>query len=281
MILEVDNIHFHYPSGGRVLKGVSFKISRGECVALLGVNGAGKSTLLKCINAILSPSKGTVLIRGEDVRWWNRTEIAQKIGYVPQRSYETDLTVFEMIALGRRPYLNWSLSDKDHRIIDEVIISLGLQDLTMKRVSELSGGELQKVMIGRALAQTPEIFLMDEPTSHLDIRNQLEVMKIIRRITKNRKPPAATIVCLHDVNLALRFADRLIFLKDGVIWAITTPKDLDPDVVREVYGVRVQKIYAGNHALVVPVDEEEYDEKISYSAPDVAYSSYRMAEHRS
>lgn len=280
MILRVKNVHFHYPSGGRILKGVSFEISRRECVALLGVNGAGKSTLLRCINAILSPCMGTVLVRGEDIRKWDRNRIARKIGYVPQRSHETDLTVFEMIALGRKPYLNWSLSDEDYRIIDDVVVSLGLQDFAMKRVSELSGGELQKVMIARALAQTPEVFLMDEPTSHLDIKNQLEVMKIIRNITKNHKPSVATVVCLHDVNLALRFADRLIFLKDGVVWAITTPKDLDPDVVYEVYGVRVQKFYVGHHTLVVPIDEEECDEEIGYSVHGVVHSSYHMAEHR-
>ncbi|MCX7822148.1 MAG: ABC transporter ATP-binding protein [Syntrophobacterales bacterium] len=266
MIIKVEDIYFKYPSGGTVLNGISFEIKKGECVALLGVNGAGKSTLLKCINAILSPYKGVVYINGEGISSWGRRRIAQHIAYVPQRSQDSDLTVFEMIALGRKPYIDWALSEEDYQIIDDVITSLGLQNFTLKRVSELSGGEFQKVMIGRALAQTPDVFLMDEPTNHLDIKNQLDVMRTIRKITKSRIPSVATIVCLHDINLALRFADRLLFLKDGLIWSIVTPEELDPKIVFNVYGVPVSIVKSKGYNVVVPVDEEHYNEERNYPA---------------
>jgi iron complex transport system ATP-binding protein len=186
-----------------------------------------------------------------------------------------------MIALGRKPYITWSLSKHDYKIVDDVITALGLKSLAMKRVSELSGGEMQKVLIARALAQTPDVLLLDEPTSHLDIKNQLEVMKIIWNITKNRRPLVATIVCLHDVNLALRFADRLIFLKNGIIWAATTPDELDPRTFKDVYGVRVQMVRAGKHTVVIPVDdlvEECDDEESNYLVPDVSYYGHRVSE---
>lgn len=280
MIIKVKDVHFSYPSRKGVLEGVTFEVRRGECVALLGVNGAGKSTLLKCMNAILSPAKGVVLVGDEDISKWSRNQVARLIGYVPQRSHDSELTVFEMVALGRKPYMGWSLRKHDYEIIDDVIAALGLQSLAMKRVNELSGGELQKVMIARALAQTPDVLLLDEPTSHLDIKNQLEVMRIIRDLTRKRKPSLSAIVCIHDINLALRFTDRLIFLKDGIIWAVTTPERLDPKVVREVYGVQVKIVQVGKHIVVIPVDDEEgdYHEESDHLVADMSFYGSRMAE---
>lgn len=283
MIIRVEDIHFSYSSKSSVLDGVTFEVNRGECVAILGVNGAGKSTLLKCINSILAPSKGVVFINGEDISYWSRRQIARHVAYVPQRSRETDLTVFEIIALGRRPYMNWFLSAEDYRIVDEVMATLDLQRFALKKVSELSGGEFQKVMIGQALAQTPDIFLLDEPTNHLDIKNQIDVMKTVRKITKNRRPPVATIVCVHDINLALRFADKLIFLKNGRIWATSTPEDLNPAIIREVYGIDVFMVRVGSHTVMVPIDsdEEDYGEKDGYPFNAMHDHYYRTAEQRS
>jgi iron complex transport system ATP-binding protein len=280
MVIKVKDVHFSYPSRKGVLEGVTFEVRRGECVALLGVNGAGKSTLLKCMNSILSPTKGVVFVGGEDISEWSRNQIARRIGYVPQRSNDSELTVFEMVALGRKPYINWFLRERDYEIVDDIMAVLGLKDFAMKRVSELSGGELQKVMIARALAQTPDVLLLDEPTSHLDMKNQLEVMRVIRDLTKKRKPSVSTVVCLHDVNLALLFADRLIFLKDGIIWAVTTPEGLDPKIVRDVYGVRVQIVRVGRHIVVIPVDDEEgeYHEESDHLVADMSFYRGRVAE---
>jgi len=280
MVIKVKDVHFSYPSRKGVLEGVTFEVRRGECVALLGVNGAGKSTLLRCMNSILSPTKGAVFVGGEDISEWSRNQIARRIGYVPQRSHDSELTVFEMVALGRKPYINWFLRERDYEIVDDIMAVLGLKDFAMKRVSELSGGELQKVMIARALAQTPDVLLLDEPTSHLDMKNQLEVMRVIRDLTKKRKPSVSTIVCLHDVNLALRFADRLIFLKDGIIWAVTTPEGLDPEIVRDVYRVRVQIVRVGRHIVVIPVDDEEgeYHEESDHLVADMSFYRGRVAE---
>ncbi len=273
MIIKVENLSFSYP-GRKVLENVTFEIGKGECVALLGVNGAGKSTLLKCINRILKPLGGVVLVEGKvDISRLKRRDIAKLIGYTPQHEGTSGLSVFEMICLGRKPYRNFFLRRNDYKIVEEVIYSLGLQEISMKALSELSGGEFQKVLIARALAQKPKILLMDEPTSHLDLKNQLEVMSLIKKVTKRSFPPLATIICLHDINLALRFADRFIFLKDNSIYAITDKAKLDPAIIYEVYGVRVEIFWSKGYPFVVLTGDE--DEEAFYSNR----SSYKFIEH--
>jgi len=214
-MLAVDGIRFAYNTTP-VLEGVSFEVARGELCSILGNNGAGKSTLLKCMLRILHPQKGSVLIENEDISRMSRMELACRMGYVAQRDDSSPrLTVFDAVLMGRRPHINWGASSWDLEVVQEVIEALELEDLSLRYLDELSGGELQKVIIARALAQEPGIMLLDEPTSNLDLRNQLEVMETVREAVAARG--IAALMAVHDLNLALRFSHKFMLLKDGTI----------------------------------------------------------------
>ena len=185
MILTVNGISFSYP-GHPVLKELSFELDRGRTLGLLGTNGAGKSTLLRCLNRILRPQGGTVLVGGRSLSRLPDREIARRMGYVPQLHQTTGLNVFEAVLLGRNPHIRWQASPRDLAVVEEVLRSLRLEELALRPMAELSGGQAQKVTIARALAQEPEILLLDEPTSGLDLRNQLEVMELIAAAVAER-----------------------------------------------------------------------------------------------
>ncbi len=236
MILSVAEIQFSYPSRP-VLRDVSFQLQRGQILGVLGVNGAGKSTLLKCLNRILRPKKGTVLLDGKNILRMGGTEIAKCMGYVPQKYGEERLTVYDTVLLGRKPYIQWAAAEGDFQVVENVIKLMHLENLALRPVNELSGGEAQKVIIARALAQEPQVLLLDEPVSNLDLKNQLEVMTLITGAVKSRGLSA--ILAIHDLNLALRFADFFLLLKNGRVhtWADRTA--ITPEVICEVYGVEV------------------------------------------
>ncbi len=250
MNLEVKNIQFSY-NGHPVLSDISFSLKPGKVVCILGVNGAGKSTLLKCLNRILEPKKGSVLADGNDIKQMSRNKVAGLIGYVPQRHPETQLTVFETVLMGRKPHIQWALGACDYALVEEVIAQMGIEHLAMRRVCELSGGEVQKVIIARALAQTPEVLLLDEPTSSLDLKNQFEVMRLVRDVVQSKGLSA--IVAIHDLNIALRFADSFIFLKDGQIHGMCGKKELCSEIINQVYDVNVELSVVNGHTLVVPL----------------------------
>jgi len=207
MILSVDGIEFSY-NGRPVLRDIKFSVNRGEVLSILGNNGAGKTTLLRCINRILKPKRGTVLIDGNDLFSLSSREIARRVGYAAQRHEGGRITVFDAVLLGRKPHIGWEASEKDLEIVREVLASLSLEDLSLRYLDELSGGELQRVIIARALAQEPRVLLLDEPTSSLDLKNQYEVMKIVKDAAEERR--IAVVLVMHDLNLALRFADRFL-----------------------------------------------------------------------
>ncbi len=249
MILKVTDIEFSYNSRP-VLQDVSFSVPRGSIVGVLGVNGAGKSTLLKCINRILKPRGGCVMIDDGDVSSMSRSDIAKRIGYVPQRHGGDALTVFDTVLLGRKPYIEWSVTERDLEIVSRIIRIMRLEEMALRPVSQLSGGEAQKVVLARALAQEPDILLLDEPTSSLDLKNQLDVMNLIREAVRTQG--LAAIVSLHDLNLALRFADQFLFLKDGTIHSFSGREGLNGGVIREVYDVEVVMVEMEGHSVVVP-----------------------------
>jgi len=150
MILSVDDIEFSYKSK-KILENVKFKVNRGDVVSILGVNGAGKSTLIKCINKILKPKKGAILIDNYNIDKLDNLEIAKKIGYVPQRADGNYMTVFDAVLLGRKPHIKWEISEKDIEITHKFLKLMDLEDYALRYTNELSGGELQKVVIARAL----------------------------------------------------------------------------------------------------------------------------------
>lgn len=249
-MLTAADIRFAY-NGRAVLADVGFELGAGRVLGVLGVNGAGKSTLLKCLNRILTPQQGAVLLENEDLLQMDRQRIARRVGYIPQKSSETELTVFEAVFVGRKPHIRWAASREDYAKVEAALEQMGLAALAHRPVSALSGGELQKVIIARALAQSPKILLMDEPTSSLDLKNQLEVLGLIRRIV--RSDGLAAVVSIHDLNLALRFADQFLFLKDHRVHALVPRRAVEAALIREVYGVDVEIAMVQGQAVVVPL----------------------------
>ncbi|MDK2876484.1 MAG: iron complex transport system ATP-binding protein [Archaeoglobaceae archaeon] len=247
-MLEVENINYSY-SNKDALKEVSFSLGEGEILFIIGPNGSGKTTLLKCLNGILKP-KGAVFVEKIDLRKLSQKEIAKKFGYVPQRGEISFLTVFDAILLGRRPYIGWEASRRDIEIVEETIRMLKIEHLAFRMLNELSGGELQLVLIARAFAQEPKYLLLDEPTNNLDIRNQIEVMRIIKNVVKEKRISA--IITMHDINLALNYAEKVLVLKDGKIFAFGGRESINEEVLSAVYGIRAEIVKYDGKILFVP-----------------------------
>ena len=250
MILDVQGVEFSYP-GRPVLEDITFSLKSGEILAILGKNGTGKTTLLKCINRILKPSGGVVLIDEASTDDLSRKELAQQIAYVEQNRVGSRATVFNTVLLGRKPYIRWDVTQKDLEIVSQALATLGLTDYALRYLDELSGGELQKVTIARALAQQPQLLLMDEPTSSLDLKNQLEVLNLIEEISHQQG--IAVAVAMHDLNLALRYADRFILLKDGEIFAAGDVEVITPENIEKVYAVPVVICTHKGQSVIVPL----------------------------
>jgi iron complex transport system ATP-binding protein len=237
--LTINKLAFKY-GGNPVLKDITIEVGLGELLCIVGPNGSGKSTLLKCINRILKTQQNTVLIDGKDAGKINLKELSKMMGYVPQSSMSTfPFTVFDVVLMGRKPYIHWSLSERDSEIVAEMLDYLGISQLAMRHYNELSGGEQQKVIIARALTQQPQILLLDEPTSSLDIKHQLEILCILRSLAQTKH--CSVIMAMHDLNLAGRFSDRMLMLKQGCIYAVGTPEDvLTEENIDSVYGIKAQ-----------------------------------------
>ncbi len=235
-MIEVNHISYHYHGGGEVLKDVSFQLEPGKFLAILGNNGVGKSTLLKCLNKILKADDGTFLLDGENILKMNNHQVSQRIAFVSQNVPSTQMTVHDVVMLGRRPYMKWGFTEKDHQIVHEAMDRLNLDALRGRFLNQLSGGERQKVMLARALAQQPKLLLLDEPTSSLDIHNQYQVLKIVQEIC--RKDGLTAIVVIHDLNLALRFCDRFLLLRQGQVYDAGDWRVLTPEALEQVYQVK-------------------------------------------
>jgi iron complex transport system ATP-binding protein len=246
-MLRIEDLSFAYNSRV-VLKGIDFDVTSGEMLFIIGPNGSGKSTLLKCLNGILKP-RGSVYIGMRELNKLPRGEIAKWIGYVPQRGEINHLTVFDTILLGRKPHIKWSVSENDTEVVKRIIKLLDLEDLSFRRLTELSGGELQKVIIARALAQEPKILLLDEPTNNLDLKNQIEVMRILRKVVRERGISA--VITMHDLNIASLYADRIIMLKDGEIVSVGGVEVLNSENIEKVYGIKVSVVEHDGKPLIV------------------------------
>ena len=250
MILSVDGVEFSYNSRP-VLRDVRFAVNRGELFSILGNNGAGKSTLLRCLNRIIRPRAGSILIEKEDLFALPRREVARRVGYVAQRHESARVTVFDAVLLGRKPHIRWDATARDLEIVREVLAVLGMEEFSLRYLDELSGGELQKVIIARALAQEPRVLLLDEPTSNLDLKNQFEVLQIVKRAARERN--IAVVVVMHDLNLALRFADKFLLLKNGAVFACGGREVMTPENIAGVYGVPVAVERMADVPVVVPL----------------------------
>lgn len=249
MMLSVNELKFMYRNR-TVLKEIGFSIEQGHVVAVLGPNGVGKTTLLKCLNRILKPRQGTVLLDQENLLDLSTMDIARRVGYVPQRVETGRLTAFDAVLLGRRPHIGWDVTPRDLAIVDAIFTRLGMEALRLAYIDEMSGGELQKVAIARALVQEPKILLLDEPTSNLDMKNQVDILTTIRDIVRDHK--IAAIMTMHDLNQALRFADTFIFLKNGMVYIHGSHDIVTPSVIEEVYGLPVMIGTLGGVRCVIP-----------------------------
>lgn len=249
-MIEAKGICFHYKNCPVVLQNVDFQAEDGHFLAILGNNGAGKSTLLKCMNGILKPDAGSLLLDGEDLLTMPHRQVAQRVAFVAQTVASTQMTVHDMVMLGRRPYMGWSFSREDHDIVHAAMARLGLMDMRGRFLNQLSGGERQKVMLARALAQQPRLLLLDEPTSALDIRNQYQVLKIVGELC--RAEGLTAVVVIHDLTLALRFCDRFLLMRDGQVYRCGGLEVLDKTALREVYGVDAEPVVVnGRHIVLV------------------------------
>ena len=252
MKLKMKNVVFAY-SSVPVLNEVCLELGSSEVLGIVGPNGSGKSTLIRCIDNILKPQKGSILLNEQEIRKLSRIEIARRIGYVPQSSAQIfPTTVFDVVLMGRRPHARWRSSDEDIDKVVEILELLGIEDFALRDFGELSGGEHQKVLLARALAQEADVLLLDEPTSNLDIRHQLEVMDIIEVLVRERE--ISVIIAIHDLNLASRFSDTLVFLNKGRIYDAGEPAQvLTQENIRNVYGVEAIVSKNSGYPHIIPI----------------------------
>lgn len=251
MILDVQKLHFAY-NGQAILDGIDFQVQPGELLAILGPNGVGKTTLLKCINTIHRPRNGTILVEDRSVLHMSPADIALHIGYVAQQNETARLTVFDAILMGRKPHIRWRPSRHDLEIVDSAIRHLHLDDKTLRGIDQLSGGELQKVCIARALVQEPRLMLLDEPTSALDLKNQVEIMGLLRRVVDEHAIGA--VMTMHDLNKAMRYADTLLLLKNGRMHSHGPTGQVTAEMIESVYGLAVEIHHINGYPVVVPIE---------------------------
>jgi iron complex transport system ATP-binding protein len=238
--LQVREVCFSY-SNGLVLHNVNLDIGSGEMVALIGPNGSGKTTLVKLISGILQPRRGEILLDGYDLSSLDRKQIARNVAVVPQQfQIPFAFTVTDVVLLGRIPYLRAFAkeSEADQRSVARVLEITGIRELARRRFDELSGGERQKVILAMALAQETRMLLLDEPTAHLDVAHQVEILELVKSL--NRERDLTVIAAIHDLNLASLYFERLVLLKQGRILADGTPVQvLTEDKIREAFSTSV------------------------------------------
>lgn len=239
MSLSVQHLSFSY-GPRRILEDVTFEVAPGAFCALLGPNGSGKSTLVKAIAGVHRARSGTVTVEGRETSSLGRRELATVVGYVPQAGDAPfDLTVREAVMLGRTPHFGIAPRAEDRAKVEDAIARMGLGDIAERSMSELSGGQAQRALIARALAQDTRVLLLDEPTSALDLRYQIETLQLVRQIT--REEGISALIAIHDLNHAARYCDQIVVLHGGRLVADGSPAEaLRAPVLRSVYEVDVE-----------------------------------------
>lgn len=244
MSLKVNNLTGGY-STVPIVRDINLSVEAGEWLSLVGANGSGKSTLLKLISRILSPQRGSVLLDGKAIHNQSAVEVAQKMALLPQQqSVPAGLTVYQLVGLGRNPHQSWwqwELNDNDRDKVEEAISAVGIEKFSQRPVEQLSGGERQRAFLALALAQNPQVLLLDEPTTYLDLRYQLQILELLKQL--NKRNGLTIITVLHELNLAVRYSQRLAMLLNGQIWALgNTEEVVIPENIRQVFGLEVALI---------------------------------------
>jgi iron complex transport system ATP-binding protein len=247
-LLRADNVSFAYQAQARrVLAGISVETGRGDLVGIIGPNGSGKTTLLKLLAGTLAPSAGSVSLEGRPLSGWSRRQVARRIAYVPQDTHASfDFSVLEIVLMGRFPHLNTFALEgpEDLAIARQALAATGASAFEERPFGTLSGGEKQRVVIAGALAQSPELLLLDKPTASLDVGHQLEVTALLARL--NRAQGVTMVLSTHDLNFAASLCRQLVLLRDGRMLACgPTEQVLTAEAVRTLYDVDAD---VGHHA---------------------------------
>ncbi len=252
-ILHARQVSFAYRPGLPVLRDVEFSAATGKLACILGPNGSGKTTLLRCLLALLRPASGTILLDGRELSMYSPRALARLTAYVPQfPSSALAFAVQELVLLGRFAHtgLLGLASRHDLAVARQAMIMTDTLRFADRTLEELSGGEAQRVMIARALAQQPQVLLLDEPTSHLDVKNQLAIYRMMVRLAHDW--PMAVVCVSHEINLAARFADELTLMRDGRVIASGPPGEVvRAEVLRQTYEVEIELIETGTGPPVV------------------------------
>jgi iron complex transport system ATP-binding protein len=251
-LLEVKNLNKMYDNGFHAVRDVSYSIRPGLLVGLIGPNGCGKSTMMKCINRLHPMTSGDVLIDGESIKTRSYSELARKIANVPaELKVSFGLSVFDTVMTGRYPYVNslWWESAEDEAMVEDAMKKFGVDHLADRQLHMLSSGERQRVLIAKAYVQEPRLMLVDEPTSHLDMKYKLEVMEYLRYMVKK---DMSIFVAEHDISLMARYCDLCIIMKKGEIFSMGPPKEvITSELIEEVYEVNASVGFDSDGELYV------------------------------
>ncbi len=254
-MLEVRGIHFrHQRNGSDILKGVDFRVQAGGMTTILGPNGSGKTTLFRCITGLWKQQRGEILFENKDISRISHAERAKIFAVVPQEHEPPfPYSVLDVVLMGRVSHVGLfsSPSDDDYQVAEKAIQTVGISHLRDRAYTKISGGERQLVLIARAISQEAPILLLDEPTSHLDFRNQVVVLKKVREITRERG--LTVLMTLHDPNLAMLFSDKVVVLNEGSIVCSGSPQAvITEDILQKVYGIDVSLIPWNGTGVVYP-----------------------------
>jgi len=268
--LELQSVRLGY-GDNVVVRDLTFRVMPGEMVGLIGPNGSGKSTIIKALSRVISPSSGQIFLDGKDISQISRGDLARLIGVVPQMPLlPSAFTAFEIVLMGRNPHLRFFQYEgpRDMAITWQAMEMTATHSLAERRVDELSGGEIQRIVIARVLAQEPKSILLDEPTANLDIRHQVEILDLIKNLCLENN--LTVLAALHDLNLAAQYCDRLILINNGQVHAQGTPGEvINSRNIKEVYeaegcvyahpvnGLPAVLLKAGNSKQAKPRDEIE------------------------
>lgn len=263
-ILEVNNLCCGYDSKA-VIKDISFSVSEGDFLGIIGPNGAGKTTLFRAVSNILPHWEGNILYKGKDVSKITPRDFAREVAVIPQiLEIPFAFSVEEFVLMGRFPHVERfkALKEKDYKILEEVLKLTDTFAFCKRKMSELSGGERQRIILAQGFAQQPQLLLLDEPTAHLDIGHQVQVLDLLKKLNKEKN--LTVIIVLHDLNLASDYCDRLILLKEGAVFKEGSPRHvLTYQNIEEVYKtvVVVKENDISSKPYILLVSEEEKRKK--------------------
>lgn len=255
--LEVGHATFSYDGRRNIFEDISFSVDKGEVFCILGPNGTGKSTLLRCLCNLYRLQKGSIMIDGHAVSSMGPAALAKKIGFIPQIHTPTfPYTVLEVVLMGRTPHLNMlaTPSEKDYRIAEDAIRTINIEEIRDKPYTELSGGQMQMVLLARVLAQEPEVLLLDEPTSHLDVANQIHTIEIVKKLADKG---LSLVMTTHFPDHAFQSSNKVGIMKDGSFIAMGNSDDVvTEENLKKAYGADIRIVYLGegiNRKVTVPV----------------------------